>query len=91
MVIAFTLIQSIEGNFLTPKIVGSNVSLNPFITFFALLLGAAIWGVIGMILIIPTIAIMKKLFELSPATQPYAYLMGAEEEKKTRWVKITKK
>ena len=91
VVIAFTLIQSIEGNFLTPKIVGSNVSLNPFITFFALLLGAAIWGVIWMILIIPTIAIMKKLFELSPATQPYAYLMGAEEEKKTRWVKITKK
>ncbi len=91
VVIAFTLIQSIEGNFLTPKIVGSNVSLNPFITFFALLVGAAIWGVIGMILIIPTIAIMKKLFELSPATEPYAYLMGAEEEKKTRWIRIGKK
>jgi predicted PurR-regulated permease PerM len=89
--IAFTLIQSIEGNFLTPKIVGSNVSLNPLITFIALLVGAAIWGVIGMILIIPTIAIMKKLFELSSATQPYAYLMGAEAEKKARWVKITKK
>ncbi len=91
VVIAFTLIQSLEGNFLTPKIVGSNVSLNPFITFFALLVGAAIWGVIGMILIIPTIAIMKKLFELSSSTEPYAYLMGAEEEKKSGWVKITRK
>ena len=91
VVIAFTVIQALEGNFLTPKIVGSNVSLNPFITFFALLVGAAIWGVIGMILIIPTIAILKKLFELSPATEPYAYLMGSEEEKKTRWIRIGKK
>jgi len=32
-----------------------------------------------MILIIPTIAILKKLFELSPDTQPYAYLFGEED------------
>ncbi len=79
VVIAFTLIQFLESTYLTPKITGANVSLNAFITFFGLLVGGAIWGITGMILIIPTIAILKKLFELSPATEPYAYLFGEED------------
>jgi len=79
VVVAFTLIQFAESSFLTPKITGANVSLNAFITFLGLLIGGAIWGVVGMILIIPTIAILKKLFELSPETEPYAYLFGEED------------
>lgn len=79
IVVAFTLIQFAESSFLTPKITGANVSLNAFITFLGLLIGGAIWGVVGMVLIIPTIAILKKLFELSPETEPYAYLFGEED------------
>jgi predicted PurR-regulated permease PerM len=79
VVVAFTFIQLLEGSFLTPKITGSNVNLNALVTFIGLLIGGAIWGVVGMILIIPTIAIMKQLFELSPETRPYAYLFGEED------------
>ncbi|WP_294820765.1 AI-2E family transporter [uncultured Flavobacterium sp.] len=79
VVVAFTFIQLLEGAFLTPKITGSNVNLNALVTFIGLLIGGAIWGITGMILIIPTIAILKKLFELSPDTQPYAYLFGEED------------
>lgn len=79
VVVAFTFVQLLEGAFLTPKITGSNVNLNALVTFIGLLIGGAIWGVVGMILIIPTIAIMKQLFELSPDTQPYAYLFGEED------------
>jgi len=79
IVVAFTLIQLLEGGFLTPKITGSNVNLNALVTFIGLLIGGAIWGVTGMILIIPSIAILKQLFELSPDTQPYAYLFGEED------------
>lgn len=82
IVIAFTLIQFMESSWLTPKITGANVNLNAFITFLGLLIGGAIWGIVGMILIIPTIAILKKLFELSPDLEPYAYLFGEEN---TRW------
>ena len=84
VVVAFTLIQFLESTFLTPKITGANVHLNAFITFLGLLIGGAIWGITGMILIIPTIAILKKLFELNPATEPYAYLFGEEDH---RWFK----
>jgi len=76
--ISFVVIQSIEGNYLTPKIVGSNVNINPIISLLALLIGSLIWGVVGMILFIPLAAILKKLLELSPATAVYGYLMGEE-------------
>ncbi|MFD2035264.1 AI-2E family transporter [Belliella marina] len=79
VVVAFLIIQLIESNFLTPKIVGNNVNLNAFITFIGLLVGASIWGVIGMILIIPTLAVLRKIFELSEATNPYAFLFGEEK------------
>ncbi|AWH84630.1 AI-2E family transporter [Flavobacterium album] len=79
IVVAFTFIQLLESAFLTPKITGGNVNLNALVTFIGLLIGGYIWGIMGMILIIPTIAILKKLFELSPDTQPYAYLFGEED------------
>lgn len=79
VVISFQIIQMIESNFLTPKIVGSNVNLNAFVTFVGLLIGASIWGVIGMILIIPTLAVLRKIFELSESTLPFALLLGEEK------------
>ncbi|WP_343854945.1 AI-2E family transporter [Algoriphagus jejuensis] len=74
-------IQLLEGNFLTPKIVGGNVNLNAFITFLGLLVGAAIWGVAGMVLVIPMMAVLREIFELAENTKPYALLMGEEKEK----------
>jgi predicted PurR-regulated permease PerM len=76
-------IQLLEGNFLTPKIVGGNVNLNAFITFLGLLVGASIWGVAGMVLVIPTLAILREIFELSESTRPFALLLG-EEKKLTK-------
>lgn len=77
---SYQIIQLIEGNFLTPKIVGGNVNLNPFITFLGLLVGGSIWGIAGMVLIIPTLAILREIFELSDQTSPFALLLGEEQE-----------
>ncbi len=79
---SFIIIQSIEGNFLTPKIVGSNVNINPLVSLIALLIGSLLWGVVGMILFIPLAAIVKKLLELSPSTAVYGYLMGDTPDEK---------
>jgi predicted PurR-regulated permease PerM len=79
IVVLFTIIQMIESNFLTPKIVGSNVQLNALITFVGLLVGGAIWGIAGMILIIPIMAILKRIFQLVPAAEPFAHLFGEEK------------
>jgi predicted PurR-regulated permease PerM len=77
---SFVLIQSIEGNFLTPKIVGNNVSLNPLVTLITLIVGASIWGVVGMILFIPMVAILKEIFASIHGLEPYSYVLGNGEE-----------
>ncbi|GMQ29812.1 AI-2E family transporter [Algoriphagus confluentis] len=77
---SYQVIQIIEGNFLTPKIVGGNVNLNAFITFLGLLVGGSIWGIAGMILVIPTLAILREIFSLSEETKPFALLLGEEKD-----------
>lgn len=82
VLVCYQIIQLVEGNFLTPKIVGGNVNLNAFITFLGLLIGGTIWGVAGMVLVIPTMAILREIFDLSEETRPFAYLMGEEPNSK---------
>lgn len=82
--VAIWLIQTVENNYLTPKIVGSNVNLNPIASFIALILGGFIWGVVGMIIFIPAFAILKKVLELSPNTEVYGYLLGEEPKEETK-------
>lgn len=48
--------QIIEGNFLTPKLIGDSVGLHPLWIFFALMAGASILGVLGMFLAVPVTA-----------------------------------
>ena len=80
VLVSYQVIQMIEGNFLTPKIVGGNVNLNAFITFLGLIVGGSIWGVAGMILVIPAMAILREIFDLSDSTRPFAILLGEEKE-----------
>lgn len=52
----FLLGQLIEGNFLTPKLVGDSVGLHPLWIFFALLAGGSLLGILGMFLAVPIAA-----------------------------------
>ena len=81
---AYQVIQILEGNVLTPKIVGGNVNLNAFITLLGLLIGAAIWGIAGMILVIPSLAILREIFDLSEQTRPFAILLGEDKEEQKK-------
>jgi putative heme transporter len=72
----FTAVQLIESSILTPKIVGSKVSINPFVAIIVLFLGGKIWGIAGMILFIPLIGIMRVGFSQVHELKPYGYLLG---------------
>ncbi len=74
----FSLIQFVEGNFITPKIVGDQVSLNPLTAIFALLVGAFIWGLAGVVLAIPMAAILRIVCRHFESLHPIAFLMGPE-------------
>jgi predicted PurR-regulated permease PerM len=74
----FLTVQFLESNFITPKIVGSRVSVNPFVAIVALLIGAEIWGIPGMLLSIPLTAILKLLLDMRPRTKAIGYFLGSE-------------
>lgn len=53
------LIQQIEGNILSPRILGDSVGLHPLVIIFALLAGGRLWGFVGLLLAVPLAAILK--------------------------------
>lgn len=76
VMIVFATVQFLEGNFITPKIVGSKVSINPFVALLALIVGGNLWGISGMILFVPLIGILKVIFDQLVELKPYGYLLG---------------
>lgn len=93
----FFAIQMLEGNFITPNIVGSKISINPLAAILGLLMGATLWGIAGMALCLPIIAIIKVVFDSVPSLQPYGFLMGEPvsdselmDKKRKRATKIEK-
>lgn len=94
--LAFYFIQLAESNFFTPRIVGGKVSMNPFMTIVALFMGNFIWGLMGMILFIPGMAVLKVIFDEIPGMEAYGFLLGdtkaSAEKKETSTLrdKITK-
>ncbi|GAB4073352.1 AI-2E family transporter [Barrientosiimonas marina] len=59
VLVSIFLIQLIEGNLLSPFIVGRSIQIHPLAIIFALLLGGQVSGVIGMILAVPLLVILK--------------------------------
>jgi predicted PurR-regulated permease PerM len=80
----FLAVQALESNLITPYVVGSKVSINSFAAIIALLLGGQLWGMAGLVLALPIIAIIKVIFDNVPGLQPYGYLLGEAEMKKKK-------
>jgi predicted PurR-regulated permease PerM len=59
IIIIFFVIQQLEGHILAPNIVGSSVGVHPLVVIFALLAGAQIGGILGMIAALPILAMLK--------------------------------
>ncbi len=56
--IAFTLIQQIEGNVITPFLMKRIMGIPPSVVLIALVVGGRLWGLMGAILVIPLMAIL---------------------------------
>jgi predicted PurR-regulated permease PerM len=61
----FFLGQFIEGNFLTPKLVGDRIGLHPVWVIFALLAGGALFGFVGVLLAMPAAAALAVFVDLA--------------------------
>lgn len=76
----FSFVQVLEGNWITPKITGSKVNLNAFISILSLVLFSMLWGLVGMVLALPVTATLKIIFDQIPSLKPYGFVMGEPED-----------
>lgn len=76
--VTFAVTQFVESYVLEPYIVGDKVNLNPVFTIIVVVLGNAVWGVIGMLIAIPALGVAKVIFDNIPALNPLGYLFGQE-------------
>src|SRR5690606_28548952 len=94
--IFFWLVQVVESNFLTPKIVGGNLKINALTSILSIIIGASVWGVAGMVLFLPFAAMLKAVCEEYKELQPFALLIGehndgkSDDEKSGKWLKKIK-
>lgn len=55
----FIFVQYLEANVIFPKVVGTQLNVSTWATLVAIIVGGILWGVAGMILFIPLVAIFK--------------------------------
>jgi predicted PurR-regulated permease PerM len=75
----FQVVQFLEGNLITPNIVGGKVSINPLMALISLLLGGMLFGLAGLILALPAAAVLKVFFDAVPSMKPWGFLIGEPE------------
>src|SRR5918994_1394801 len=62
-VIVFVVIQQLEGNFLMPKIQGQSLHVHPVLVFLSVIIGGGLAGLVGVLLAVPTLAMLRVLFD----------------------------
>lgn len=76
------LLHVMDSNLLMPRIVGSKVRINALITIIGVITGNLVWGIAGMFLAIPSIAILKIIFDHVEELKPWGILLGDDTQKK---------
>lgn len=78
IIIAYAVIQFIDNNILVPRIVSSKVQINALVSIVVVLLVGTLWGVAGMFLSIPMVAVLKIVFDRIDDLKPWGKLLGDE-------------
>lgn len=63
MLIVVIILQQIDANIINPKIIGQSLKISPLLVIFAITVGGAYFGILGMFLAVPLIAVIKIVVE----------------------------
>lgn len=88
VIIVTIVVQLIDNNILVPLVVSSKVEINAMASIVGIIIGGAIAGIPGMFLAIPTIAVLKVIFDRIEPLKPWGYLMGDDLPKTYEWRNI---
>jgi len=85
----FIIVQFLENNLLTPNIVGNNIKINALAIILGLLTANMVWGMAGMLIVVPILAILKIIMQHFDELKPFAFLISDEgvsnHQVKIRW------
>lgn len=87
----YYIIQLIDNNYFVPKIVASKVKLNALFSIITVIIGNALWGISGIYLSIPLLAILKLIFDHVESLKPWGFLLGNTMTPKIKIKPIIKK
>lgn len=74
--LAFLVITIIEGQILTPMIIGRRLNLSPLVVFLAVIVWGYIWGLVGALIAVPLVASLKLMLASLPTARPFARLLS---------------
>lgn len=84
VLITFVATHLIDSNIILPIVVGSKVRINALITVLGVVIGEMIWGISGMFLSIPVIAVLKIIFDRVESLKPWGIILGDEDKKQNK-------
>jgi predicted PurR-regulated permease PerM len=76
VLLTYAFIQAIQFYIISPLVMRTQVSLHPLFTIVVLFAGDLIWGIPGMILAIPVLAIVKIICDHADSLQAVGHLLG---------------
>lgn len=78
--VVFALEQVLESGFLVPRVMGSQVGIHPLLVMISLLLFGFMFGFIGVLIAVPSVALVSVFYEKYRDTGVLPFLSGADEE-----------
>jgi predicted PurR-regulated permease PerM len=72
----YAVVQFIDNNIIVPKVVASRIRINALTTVIVVVIGGTLWGVAGMFLALPLVAVVKIICDRIPHLKPYGFLIG---------------
>ncbi len=82
VLVGYLVIHAVDANITLPLVVGSKVKINALFTFIGLLIGEELWGISGMFLSIPLLAVLKIIFERVEGLQPWGKVLGEDTKRR---------
>jgi putative permease len=83
LVIVLVCVHLIDSNILLPRVVGSKVRINALATILGVVVGEMLWGIPGMFLAVPIVAILKVIFDGVDGLEPWGILLGDDRSEAT--------
>jgi predicted PurR-regulated permease PerM len=76
----YAVVSFVEGNFITPLVLGRRLTLNPVVIFVGLLFWFFLWGIPGALLAVPTLAIFKIVCDHVDTLAPIGEFFGPADD-----------